>query len=104
MEEGYTVSAARIMAGYNEEVMNFDKELDNLNAKAAKLNKKLNIKPKVFKETKTTTKTTNKVEVVVEDGSLQKLKDELANLEKKKINLISILGMTMKMIIIIKIQ
>ena len=87
MEEGYTVSAARIMAGYNEEVMNFDKELDNLNAKAAKLNKKLNIKPKVFKETKTTTKTTNKVEVVVEDGSLQKLKDELANLEKKKINL-----------------
>ena len=87
MGEGYTVSAARIMAGYNEEVMKFDKELDNLNAKAAKLNKKLNIKPKVFKETKTTTKTTNKVDVVVEDGSLQKLKDELANLEKKKINL-----------------
>ena len=87
MEEGYTVSAARIMAGYNEEVMNFDKELDNLNAKAAKLKKNLNIKPNVFKETKTTTKTTNKVEVVVEDGSLQKLKDELANLEKKKINL-----------------
>ena len=87
MEEGYTVSAARIMAGYNEEVMNLDKELDNLNAKAAKLNKKLNVKPKVFKETKTTTKTTTKTEVVVEDGSLQKLKDELANLEKKKINL-----------------
>ena len=87
MGEGYTVSAARIMAGYNEEVMKFDKELDNLNAKAAKFNKKLNIKPKVFKETKTTTKTTNKVDVVVEDGSLQKLKDELANLEKKKINL-----------------
>ena len=87
MGEGYTVSAARIMAGYNEEVMKFDKELDNLNAKAAKLNKKLNIKSKVFKETKTTTKTTNKVDVVVEDGSLQKLKDELANLEKKKINL-----------------
>ena len=83
MEEGYTVSAARIMAGYNEEVMKYDKELDNLNAEAAKLNKNLNIKPKVFKETKTT----NKVEVVVEDGSLQKLKDELANLEKKKINL-----------------
>ena len=87
MAEGYTVSAARILAGYNEEVMKYDKELDNLNAKAAKLNKKLNIKPNVFKETKTTTKTTNKVEVVVEDGSLQKLKDELANLEKKKINL-----------------
>ena len=87
MEEGYTVSAARIMAGYNEEVMNFDKELDNLNAKAAKLNKNLNIKPNVFKETKTTTKTTTKTEVVVQDGSLQKLKDELANLEKKKINL-----------------
>ena len=87
MEEGYTVSSARILAGYNEEVMNLDKELDNLNAKAAKLNKKLNIKPKVFKETKTTTKNTNKVEVVVEEGSLQKLKDELANLEKKKINL-----------------
>ena len=87
MEGGYTVSAARILAGYNEEVMKFDKELDNLNAKAAKLKKNLNIKPNVFKETKTTTKTTNKVEVVVEDGSLQKLKDELANLEKKKINL-----------------
>ena len=87
MEEGYTVSAARIMAGYNEEVMNFDKELDNLNAKAAKLKKNLNIKPNVFKETKTTTKTTTKTEVVVEDGSLQKLKDELSNLEKKKINL-----------------
>lgn len=87
MAEGYTVSAARILAGYNEEVMKFDKELDNLNAKAAKLKKNLNIKPNVFKETKTTTKTTNKVEVVVEDGSLQKLKDELANLEKKKINL-----------------
>ena len=87
MEEGYTVSAARILAGSNEEVMKYDKELDNLNAKAAKLNKKLNIKPKVFKETKTTTKTTTKTEVVVEDGSLQKLKDELANLEKKKINL-----------------
>ena len=87
MAEGYTVSAARILAGYNEEVMKFDKELDNLNAKAAKLNKNLNIKPKVFKETKTTTKTTTKTEVVVQDGSLQKLKDELANLEKKKINL-----------------
>ena len=87
MEEGYTVSAARIMAGYNEEVMNFDKELDNLNAKAAKLKKNLNIKPNVFKETKTTTKTTTKTEVVVQDGSLQKLKDELTNLEKKKINL-----------------
>ena len=87
MEEGYTVSSARILAGYNEEVMKYDKELDNLNAKAAKLNKKLNIKPKVFKETKTTTKTTTKTEVVVEDGSLQKLKNELANLEKKKINL-----------------
>ena len=87
MEGGYTVSAARILAGYNEEVMKYDKELDNLNTKAAKLNKNLNIKPKVFKETKTTTKTTNKVEVVVQDGSLQKLKDELANLEKKKINL-----------------
>ena len=87
MEEGYTVSSARILAGYNEEVMQFDKELDNLNAKAAKLKKNLNIKSNVFKETKTTTKTTNKVEVVVEDGSLQKLKDELSNLEKKKINL-----------------
>ena len=87
MEEGYTVSAARIMAGYNEEVMKYDKELDNLNAEAAKLKKNLNIKSNVFKETKTTTKTTNKVEVVVEKGSLQKLKDELANLEKKKINL-----------------
>ena len=87
MEEGYTVSAARILAGYNEEVMKFDKELDKLNTKASKLKKNLNIKPNVFKETKTTTKTTNKVEVVVEKGSLQKLKDELANLEKKKINL-----------------
>ena len=87
MEEGYTVSSARILAGYNEEVMKFDKELDKLNAEAAKLKKNLNIKPNVFKETKTTTKTTNKVEVVVEKGSLQKLKDELANLEKKKINL-----------------
>ena len=87
MERGYTVSAARILAGYNEEVMKLDKELDNLNAEAAKLNKKLNIKPKVFKETKTTTKNTTKAEVVVEDGSLQKLKDELSNLEKKKINL-----------------
>ena len=87
MAEGYTVSAARILAGYNEEVMKFDKELDNLNAKAAKLKKNLNIKPNVFKETKTTTKTTTKTEVVVQDGSLQKLKDELANLEKKKINL-----------------
>ena len=87
MERGYNVSAARILAGYNEEVMKFDKELDNLNAKAAKLKKNLNIKSNVFKETKTTTKTTNKVEVVVEKGSLQKLKDELANLEKKKINL-----------------
>ena len=87
MERGYTVSASRILAGYNEEVMKFDKELDNLNAKASKLKKNLNIKSNVFKETKTTTKTTNKVEVVVEDGSLQKLKDELANLEKKKINL-----------------
>lgn len=87
MAEGYTVSAARILAGYNEEVMKFDKELDNLNAKAAKLNKKLNVKPKVFKETKTTAKTTTKTEVVVEEGSLQKLKDELSNLEKKKINL-----------------
>ena len=87
MAEGYTVSAARIMAGYNEEVMKFDKELDNLNAKAAKLKKNLNIKPNVFKETKTTTKNTTKVDVVVEDGSLQKLKDELSNLEKKKINL-----------------
>ena len=87
MERGYTVSAARILAGSNEEVMKYDKELDKLDAKAAKLKKNLNIKPNVFKETKTTTKTTNKVEVVVEDGSLQKLKDELANLEKKKINL-----------------
>ena len=87
MERGYTVSASRILAGYNEEVMKFDKELDKLNAEAAKLKKNLNIKSNVFKETKTTTKTTNKVEVVVEDGSLQKLKDELANLEKKKINL-----------------
>lgn len=87
MERGYTVSASRILAGYNEEVMKYDKELDKLNAEAAKLNKNLNIKSKVFKETKTTTKTTNKVEVVVEDGSLQKLKDELSNLEKKKINL-----------------
>ena len=87
MAEGYTVSSARIMAGYNEEVMKFDKELDKLNAEAAKLKKNLNIKSNVFKETKTTTKTTNKVEVVVEKGSLQKLKDELANLEKKKINL-----------------
>ena len=87
MENGYTVSAARILAGSNEEVMKLDKELDKLNAEAAKLNKNLNIKPKVFKETKNTTKTTNKVEVVVEDGSLQKLKDELSNLEKKKINL-----------------
>ena len=87
MENGYNVSAARILAGSNEEVMKFDKELDKLNAEAAKLKKNLNIKPKVFKETKNTTKTTNKVEVVVEDGSLQKLKDELSNLEKKKINL-----------------
>lgn len=87
MERGYTVSAARIMAGYNEEVMKFDKELDNLSAKEAKLKKNLNIKPNVFKETKTTTKNTTKVDVVVENGSLQKLKDELANLEKKKINL-----------------
>ena len=87
MERGYTVSASRILAGYNEEVMKFDKELDKLNAEAAKLKKNLNIKPNVFKETKTTTKTTTKVDVVVEDGSLQKLKDELANLEKKKINL-----------------
>ena len=87
MEEGYTVSAARILAGYNEEVMKFDKELDKLNAEASKLKKNLNIKSNVFKETKTTTKTTNKVEVVVEEGSLQKLKDELSNLEKKKINL-----------------
>ena len=87
MEEGYTVSAARILAGYNEEVMKFDKELDNLQAKAAKHKKNLNIKPNVFKETKTTTKNTTKVDVVVEDGSLQKLKDELSNLEKKKINL-----------------
>lgn len=87
MENGYTVSAARILAGSNEEVMKYDKELDKLNAEAAKLKKNLNIKPNVFKETKTTTKTTTKTEVVVEDGSLQKLKDELANLEKKKINL-----------------
>lgn len=87
MERGYNVSAARILAGYNEEVMKFDKELDKLNAEASKLKKNLNIKSNVFKETKTTTKNTNKVEVVVEDGSLQKLKDELANLEKKKINL-----------------
>ena len=87
MAEGYTVSAARILAGYNEEVMKFDKELDKLNTKASKLKKNLNIKPNVFKETKTTTKTTTKTEVVVEDGSLQKLKDELSNLEKKKINL-----------------
>lgn len=87
MAEGYTVSSARILAGYNEEVMKLDKELDKLNTEASKRKKKLNIKPNVFKETKTTTKTTNKVEVVVEDGSLQKLKDELANLEKKKINL-----------------
>ena len=86
MEEGYTVSSARILAGYNEEVMKFDEELDKLNAKAAKLKKKLNIKSNVFKETKTTTKNTTKVDVV-EDGSLKKLKDELANLEKKKINL-----------------
>lgn len=86
MERGYTVSASRILAGYNEEVMKFDKELDKLNSEAAKLKKNLNIKPNVFKETKTTTKTT-KTEVVVEDGSLQKLKDELSNLEKKKINL-----------------
>ena len=86
MERGYTVSAARILAGYNEEVMKFDKELDNLNAEASKLKKNLNIKSNVFKETKTTTKITNKVDVV-EDGSLQKLKDELSNLEKKKINL-----------------
>lgn len=86
MERGYTVSASRILAGYNEEVMKFDKELDNLNAEAAKLKKNLNIKPNVFKETKTTTKT-NKTKFVVEDGSLQKLKDELSNLEKKKINL-----------------
>ena len=87
MENGYTVSAARILAGYNEEVMKFDKELDNLNAKASKLKKNLNIKSNVFKETKTPTNTINKVEVVVEDGSLQKLKNELSNLEKKKINL-----------------
>ena len=87
MERGYTVSAARILAGYNEEVMKYDKELDNLIAKEAKLKKNLNIKPNVFKETKTTAKTTTKTEVVVEDGSLQKLKDELSNLEKKKINL-----------------
>lgn len=87
MERGYTVSAARILAGYNEEVMKYDKELDNLIAKEAKLKKNLNVKSNVFKETKNTTKTTNKVEVVVEDGSLQKLKDELSNLEKKKINL-----------------
>lgn len=87
MERGYNVSAARILAGYNEEVMKYDKELDNLIAKEAKLKKNLNIKPNVFKETKTTTKTTTKAEVVVEDGSLQKLKDELSNLEKKKINL-----------------
>lgn len=87
MEGGYTVSAARILAGYNEEVIKLDKELDKLNAEAAKRKKNLNIKPNVFKETKTTTKNTTKVEVVVEDGSLQKLKDELANLEKKKINL-----------------
>ena len=87
MENGYTVSAARILAGYNEEVMKFDKELDNLNAKASKLKKNLNIKSNVFKETKTTTNTTTKVDVVVEDGSLKKLKDELSNLEKKKINL-----------------
>lgn len=87
MERGYNVSAARILAGYNEEVMKYDKELDNLIAKEAKLKKNLNIKPNVFKETKTTTKNTTKTEVVVEDGSLQKLKDELANLEKKKINL-----------------
>lgn len=87
MERGYNVSAARILAGYNEEVMKYDKELDNLIAKEAKLKKNLNIKSNVFKETKTTTKNTTKAEVVVEDGSLQKLKDELANLEKKKINL-----------------
>lgn len=87
MENGYNVSAARILAGSNEEVMKFDKELDKLNAEAAKLKKNLNIKSNVFKETKTTTKTTTKAEVVVEDGSLQKLKDELSNLEKKKINL-----------------
>ena len=43
MERGYTVSAARILAGYNEEVMKFDKELDKLNAEAAKLKKNLNI-------------------------------------------------------------
>lgn len=86
MERGYNVSAARILAGYNEEVMKFDKELDKLNTEAAKLKKNLNIKSNVFKETKTTTKTT-KTKFVVEDGSLQNLRDELDNLEKKKINL-----------------
>lgn len=86
MERGYNVSAARILAGYNEEVMKFDKELDKLNTEAAKLKNNLNIKSNVFKETKTTTKTT-KTKFVVEDGSLQNLRDELDNLEKKKINL-----------------
>lgn len=86
MQDGYTVSVSRIMAGYDKEVKKFDEELDILNAEAAKLRKNLNIKSNVFKETKTTTKTTTKVEVV-EDGSLQKLKDELDKLEKKKINL-----------------
>jgi len=87
LENGYSVSSARILAGYNEEVMKFDKELDKLNSEAAQLKKNLNIKSNVFKETKNTTKTTNKVEIAVEDGSLQRLKDDLSNLEKKKINL-----------------
>lgn len=84
MEQGYSATAARSLAG--AAVSELDNELDRINAEIAARKKELKITSKAFGDKKNK-KTTAKVEIKVEDGSLQKLKDKLTKLEEKKIKL-----------------
>lgn len=81
LENGYDKKAASILAGANKDYLEYEKLMLDLQTQINKHKQNLKIGDK------TTSKHTTKVDVVVEDGSLQKLKDELAKLEKMKINL-----------------
>lgn len=81
LENGYDKKAASILAGSNKDYLEYEKLMLDLQTQINKHQKNLKI------GNKTTSNHTAKVEVKVEDGSLQKLKDELAKLEEKKVKL-----------------
>lgn len=86
MENDYDASSASILAGYNKDVLEFDKLIDETNTKVNKLKKDLKIGLSTKGGNKTSKQTT-KVEVQIDKDSVEAAEQELKKLEEKRMKI-----------------